>query len=362
MKRNTLHALLVGLLATLTFAACGESEDPADGGNNGGNNGANNGSNNGGNNGTNNGNNGTNNGNNGNNGTNNGNNGTNNGNNGTNNGNNGTNNGNNGNNNGANNGGECNEDLTYSGQVFAEQGNPLSPNGGVPTTSAYSGSYDAGIEAAVAALPEAGEDDDNTPDADNEATVDIEINGATVVASYFNSEGQPVPRANRQFWIQDGKAAIQIFFPAGEEGDEIRMMHPDFNIKVGQKISFRATKVTNFNGVGEITGVEPGSWALESEDNEVFIDNRTGDSITLEDTNRLIRVTGTLTGPGTACGSDYLCFDLDHGAANTIALRTNSQFVMSGDCVTFVGPVGAFGGAPQLNVANFDWLRSPFRE
>jgi hypothetical protein len=166
-----------------------------------------------------------------------------------------------------------------------------------------------------------------------------------------------VPRANREFWLGDGKGYIKIFFPA--EGSEGKL--PPFDIKVGQTISLQALKVTNFGGVPEITDVDGAAWSLDGEGGEVYIDDRTGDSITLEDVNRVVRVTGTLTG-GTACGAEYLCYDMDFGSANTVVLRTNSQFVQEGDCVTFVGPVGVFGGVPQLNVANFDWLRSPFRE
>jgi hypothetical protein len=182
------------------------------------------------------------------------------------------------------------------------------------------------------------------------------ITDATVSASYFNSQGQPIPRANREFWLADGVAALKVFFPV-ERGDLV----PPFSVKVGQRISFRARAVTNFNGIPEITDVDPLSWALESEENPVYIEDRTGDSFSGPDINHVVRVTGTLGQTATACGGNYFCYALDHGAAQPVTLRTNSQFIMPGDCVTFVGPVAAFGGDLQLNAINFDWLRAPFR-
>jgi hypothetical protein len=332
MIMNRTLFLVVLASAAMVFTACGDSDDPA------GNNGANNG-------GTNNG--GTNNG-----GTNNGgtNNGTNNG--GTNNG--GTNNG--GTNNGGTNngGGPCEENLTFVGQVFTSaEPDPLSPNGGTPTTEPYADDYDCGLAALVAAVPT------SSDEGSNQATVDVSLSGCTVVATYYNSDIQPVPRGNREFWIADGKAAIKVFFLAGEdENDPARANHPDFNIKVGQKVSVSAAQVTNYIGLPELTGVTEGSWSLETENNAVYIWDATGSDLTLDDVNRVVRVTGQLSAESTDCGGVSKCYEMDHGAANVVTLRTSSQFVEGGQCVTFVGPVGTFGGTVQLNAANFDWLWS----
>ena len=301
--------------------------------------------------GLNNGNNGpANNGNNGNNGANNGpaNNGANNGpaNNGANNGpanngpaNNGANNGpaNNGANNGpANNGGGCIENLVYAGQVHPDD-DPISPNGGAPTTSNYT--HDAGIDDLLAAVP-----------GDGDADVNLVIRGATVSATAFNSPNQPVPRANRDFWLQDRNGAVKVFFFADDTAN-----HAPFQVRVGQRIDVTVTRVTNFGGLPEITGVAARSWNLVEEGTQVYIDDRTGRRFVAGDVARLVRATGIVEGPAQECGIAN-CFQFHYGGAQPVTLRTSSDFVTPGACVTFVGPVALFEGQPQLDGANFDWL------
>ena len=94
---------------------------------------------------------------------------------------------------------------------------------------------------------------------------------------------------------------------------------------------------------------------MESEDNPVYIRDVTGRSITAANVNENLRVTGTLSSP-TACGAEYLCYPLNHGAGEPVALRTNSDFVEIGSCVTFVGPLSVYEGTPQLSATNYDWL------
>lgn len=269
---------------------------------------------------------------------------------------------------GNNGSGECLENLTYSGQVFTpSEPDPLRPDGGVPTTTPFD--FDAGLGALIDAMPEATQDDEATEDVEeNRADVNLEVNGAVVIGTWFNTQGQldasGILRANRQFWIQDGNAAVQIFMPAGVDEPEVQAMHPDFNIKVGQKISFTATQLTNFNGVYEVTGIEPDSWALDAEGVDVFIDDKTGEDLNVEDVNKLIRITGTLNGAPESCGSTAVCYQLDHGATNTVTFRLGADFAPDGDgaCMTFVGPMSVFAGQPQLNVGNLSWRRENFGE
>ncbi len=249
--------------------------------------------------------------------------------------------------------GECSNDF-FTGQVFdREEPDPLSPDGGQASLDPYEDGYDAGLGDVLDAIPESSEEGMNTAD------VVLNVTEATVVATYFNTENQPVPRANRQFWIADGSGSIQVFMFAGEEGDEVRAQHPPFNIKTGQKVSFTTTQVNNFNGVPQISAIQPDSWSLDSEDNLVYIRdiNAEGGELGIEDVNTVVRVTGTLSG-GEGCGDPSICYDFDYGADNVVTLRSSSQFIVAGDCVTYVGPVSAFNGTVQLNVANFGWLWS----
>ena len=63
-----------------------------------------------------------------------------------------------------------------------------------------------------------------------------------------------------------------------------------------------------------------------------------------------------LAGTGGDCGADNRCWDVDYGFGRTI-FRSNSEFLQTGACVTYVGPLSFYNGEPQLNVNNFSWMR-----
>src|SRR5690606_37450820 len=195
-----------------------------------------------------------------------------------------------------------------------------------------------GLAAVLAAVPVV---DDEVVD------VDFAINGATVVATGVNSEAEPTLQ-NRWLVLADGQAAILMFL------SDAAAQAP-FPIRVGHRVSLRATRVTRFNGVPAITGST--DWQLDSEDNPVYVLERTGQKFVDSDLSRVVRVTGQLGTPQ-ACGEDHQCFplDTDDVPGHEIFLRTNQSAAMAGNCVTFVGPVSRFGGELQLNVLNEDWV------
>ncbi len=239
-----------------------------------------------------------------------------------------------------NNPGECSENLVFTGQLHVGENDPAnSPNGGIPTTFPWEASYDANLGEVLAAVPTDGE----------RAEVSIPVIEATVVATHFNSTSEGGPQlAQQNFWIADGRSWIQVYFTQ-EQADR----HPPFSIKVGQRINLTVTEVVSFFGTPEITNAI--NWELVDEGNEVYIDDRTGRSITAADINKLIRVTGTLTTAGESCGGSSLCYSMDFGGALPVTYRSSSQFVSQGSCVTFVGPVSARDSVPQLDTKNFDW-------
>ncbi|MGM0559088.1 MAG: hypothetical protein ACQEVA_22075, partial [Myxococcota bacterium] len=189
----------------------------------------------------------------------------------------------------------------------------------------------------------------------------IEIDGALVVATGFDSnQTADVDEANQKLWLNDTNSAIQFWFgfPEGEV--------PTDPIKVGDRISFTVTEVTYYGGTPEISAIESGSFANDSTGNDVPFTDYTGLEASVDDYLRPVRVAGTITSAVRDCGGAS-CFDLTHGAEGseqTIELRTNSQFIEQGDCVTYFGPLGAFpsplsdpdGAEPQLNEQNFNWL------
>ena len=255
-----------------------------------------------------------------------------------------TNNGNTNNGDPNNGNGGCEENIFFTGQTFVAEDEPAnSPNGGVPTTTPYDVNYDSGIGTILASLPaNPTEDFTNVP-------LNVDVVEATVVATHFNSTNEGGPQlANTNFWISDGVGSIQVFFDS-EDTD----LHPTFPIKVGQKISFTVSEVTIFFGIPEITNAT--DWNLVSENNEVYIDDRTNGEVSLQDLNSVVRITGTLDSAGQPCGGSSLCYDLNYGGPSTLNFRSSSMFIQQDSCITFVGPVGARDGAVQLNIINFDW-------
>ncbi len=233
----------------------------------------------------------------------------------------------------------CGEGVVFTGQVFVgDDPDPSSPNGGAPRFEPWDASYDAGIAALVEAAPAAGEDP---------VTGEWIITDATVVATDYNSD--TTQRAQRVFFLADAGGTIGTFFQEEDTDSQ-----PSFSIKVGQRVSGTVTSLGNFNGISQIsTG---GDWTLQSEGNEVYIRDIGGDEeLTPADINSLVRVTGTIDGiDQPECGS-AVCYNMSYGDESVI-LRSSSQFLAVGNCVTYVGPVRAFGANPQLDTLNFDWL------
>lgn len=234
----------------------------------------------------------------------------------------------------------CGDDVVFTGQVFVgEDPDPLSPNGGAPLFEPWEASYDAGIGALVAAAPAEGAD---------AVTGEWTVTEATVVATDFNSE--TTQRAQRIFYLADGTGSIATFF-VQEDVDS----QPSFSIKVGQRISGTVTSVGNFNGMAQINSAS--DWSLESEGNGVYIRDIGDEALTMDDVNDVVRVTGIIDRvDNPECGGSSVCYNMTYGTSQSIILRTSSQFIAVGDCATYVGPVRAFGGAPQLDTLNFDWL------
>ncbi len=235
--------------------------------------------------------------------------------------------------------GTCVDDVVFTGQVFTpDDPDPTSPNGGVPTFEPYGADYDAGLQAVLDAVPATH---------DETADVDLIVTNATVVATSYNNDS--AQRAQYRFWLADGNATLAVYFLAEDE-----VSQPAFAIKVGQRISGTVTTVGNFQGMPQIQGAS--DWALEREDNPVYIRDINGVDLTPADANHIVRATGSLTGiQNPDCGGST-CYELDYGATAPIVFRTSSEFVDVGTCLTYVGPVRLFDNTPQFDTINFDWI------
>jgi hypothetical protein len=234
----------------------------------------------------------------------------------------------------------CAVDANFFGQL----GGPGERDGGRPTTAHLT--HDANLDAIWgAAVPAPNWAD---PQALNPS---ISITGATVTAV--------TPRPNPQFWVEDANTGMQVYLdaPLGVA------------LKVGQRVSFRATHVDIFNGNPQIQGLT--DFTVVDADNPVpYLDVHDA-SLTLDDHYyRVVRIGGEL-GPNTSsCGDGHTCYELFYGPTGgrkVASLRSASNQLSPGRCVTFVGPAGGYLGplsnlpdtpAIQLDTASFGWIRA----
>ena len=182
------------------------------------------------------------------------------------------------------------------------------------------------------------------------ATLDapISVIGAVVVAtSYLSSAAVPASQSN--FWVADRFGSIEVRLDFTNAANV-----PPFPIQVGQRLNFTVSAVNSYQGMGQIQAAS--NWTLVSSGAGVHLLERTNSLVTSDDLSELVRVEGTITGGGAACGGTSRCFDLSYGTGNIVTLRTASTAAAIGQCVTFVGPVRQFAGSLQLDAINFDWL------
>jgi hypothetical protein len=224
----------------------------------------------------------------------------------------------------------CSQDLRFVGQMFEKPDAPN--NGGEETTTPFEATYDSGIAGLLAQAPAEG----------MAATLDLAITDATVTATNFGEW------AGKQFWVQDGKGAVQVYLQAA-----VMQGTDPVVVKVGSKVSFKVKELKNYFGTLEIT--QASDFNFTSIGQPVYMDDRTGGSITVADQGRLVRVTGALEGEPTDCNGAK-CWTLNYAGQAPVTFRTKSMYVMTGSCVTYVGPVSLFNGAVQLNTLNYDWL------
>ena len=247
--------------------------------------------------------------------------------------------------------GICPDEVSFVGQIIGAGADI--PDGGQAVFEPWDASYQAGIAEAIAAVPaEAVLDDDATADVDEGRVglvldTPIEIVEATVVATNYKGNFD-VSRSRTNFWIGDADGAMELYLDYMDPE-----VVPPFEIQVGQKISFQVTRVNRYFDKGQIVGIA--NMTLVSDNAPVYV--WTPDrALNIDDIHRVVRITGTLAGTGGDCGADYRCWDVDYGFGRAI-FRSNSEFLTTGACVTYVGPLSFYNGEPQLNVNNFSWMK-----
>jgi hypothetical protein len=208
---------------------------------------------------------------------------------------------------------------------------PITVDGAPVTATPYSN--DAGVDDVIAAAQ--GQYDP--------VAVNIPVTEVTIVAKGYVPAN---PTDNTlQFWVEDANGAVVAWYV--DVG-----MDPNL-VKVGDKVSFTATEVEEYFGTIEITAIT--GFTIVSSSNPVHVVDvmSTGAPLTFADHgNRVAEVWGELVSGPEDCSAN--CFEFQYGS-NTATFRTESTFDVVGDCIHYIGPVGQFDGAVQLNASDFDW-------
>ncbi|MBU1240752.1 hypothetical protein KKF84_07320 [Myxococcota bacterium] len=220
----------------------------------------------------------------------------------------------------------CDESLDFVGQ-FDGSTDATSINGGTIADAPWDSSYDAGIADLMTYI------DASSGDA---TTVSVALSGVTVIATY-EADFQT------RMYVADGNGAIKMFLT--DDATQI----PSFVPKTGMTLSVTVTEVSDYFGTPQILAVDGDTWTVDATGTDVpVIEHTGGPAVSANEVNQIVRVTGTLTSAGTDCGGGAFCYDLDYGAGSTIVFRTWTSTHSEGTCITFVGPVTLYNGAPQL--------------
>jgi hypothetical protein len=233
----------------------------------------------------------------------------------------------------------CGSAPAFSGQIFGNE----APSGGVPLFVNNRSEFtygDANLDEVISQFPTVDGDPTILP-------TPVVVTGAIVVAtSYMNTAAVPPSQSN--FWVADSNGTVEVRLDFTNAANV-----PVTQIRVGHKLNFIVTAVDSYFGSGQVQAAN--SWELVEADTGVHVLERTATALTADDIGEIVRVEGTLTADKGACGGSSKCYDLTYANGQVAAYRSASSFLTVGQCVTFVGPLGQFSGAPQINVANFDW-------
>jgi hypothetical protein len=233
--------------------------------------------------------------------------------------------------------GDCEPGTGFVGQLTGP-GSPV-PNGGVFTTDPNKVAYgDANLDAVVAAYPEF----------DAVWEVDVEVDGAVVTATAGATPGPAVSASRTDFWIADDNVLLKVALdPALGPG-----CCPDFDVRTGMRISFRATEVSLFAGLGQITVAS--NFVAGEQGSCVLV--REPELITQVDFYQIIRISGQLEGEPLA-GDDFYNWQLGLSDVIMYDFMSTNPALQAGQTVTFVGPVSPYVGHHMLVERNPDWIR-----
>jgi hypothetical protein len=174
--------------------------------------------------------------------------------------------------------------------------------------------------------------------------VNIPITGAIVTARDYVPKD---PKFNTvSFWFEDADAAMFAF--------NVEVPFDPNELLPGDELSFTVTEVNDYFGTLEVTAVSDFTVVASGRDVRIIraMDGQPLDFATQGLRN--VEVYGELVSGPVDCASN--CFELEY-AGNIVTFRTGSDFVYLGDCIHWIGPLGTFDSAEQLDAGDFDWYR-----
>ncbi|HKO49016.1 MAG TPA: hypothetical protein VJV79_14895, partial [Polyangiaceae bacterium] len=160
--------------------------------------------------------------------------------------------------------------------------------------------------------------------------------------------GPAVSASRTEFWIADQHALLQVELdpklgPA---------CCPSFDVRSGMRISFKATQVSTFIGLGRITAASnfvagaPGSCVLVAEPAKI-------DDVAFY---QMVRVSAKV-GDTAGGGAEFTSWHLGLSDAIIYDFMSANPNLQKGQTVTFVGPVSPYVGYRMLVESNHDWVK-----
>ncbi|MCA9490988.1 MAG: hypothetical protein KC621_13760 [Myxococcales bacterium] len=177
--------------------------------------------------------------------------------------------------------------------------------------------------------------------------VTLSITNATVTARGYVPANPTSNTVN--FWFADKDGGMYVY--RGDVGFDPNDLHP------GDVVSFDVTEVTNYSGLPEATVIS--NFVVNQTGQPVHvIDGMDGHEVSWANEGlSLVELWGELVTDPEACGGSSVCFEYMYGSYS-LDFRTASTFDLKGDCIHWIGPIGQFGGATQLNADDFDWYET----
>lgn len=185
------------------------------------------------------------------------------------------------------------------------------------------------------------------PEFDAVWEIDVDVESAVVTATAGATPGPGVSASRTDFWIADDNVLLKVALdPELGAG-----CCPDFDVRTGMRISFKATEVSLFAGLGQITVAS--NFVAGEQGNCILV--REPELITQVDFYQMVRISGQLRGEPLTSG-DFYNWQLGLSDVIMYDFMSADPNLQAGQTITFVGPVSPYVGHYMLVERNPDWV------